>query len=119
VSYPLERLDDDVHQRVRLGILALLSNVTRADFTRLKEALATTDGNLGRHLRVLEEAKLVEITKVIEGRRPRTWVKITKEGRSALHSEIEALKEIVSMVEGEPEPAEQTRRSLAIDPGAA
>jgi hypothetical protein len=46
-------------------------------------------------------------------------VKITKEGRSALHSEIEALKEIVSMVEGEPEPAEQTRRSLAIDPGAA
>jgi len=80
VSYPLERLDDDVHQRVRLGILALLSNVTRADFTRLKDELSTTDGNLGRHLRVREEAQLIEITKVIEGRCPRTWVRITKMG---------------------------------------
>jgi len=119
VTYPLERLDDDVHQRVRLGILALLSNVTRADFTRLREALATTDGNLGRHLRVLEEADLIKISKVIEGRRPRTWVQISKKGRSALRSEIDALKEIVAIVEGESEPVEPARRSLAADPGTA
>ena len=49
-----EQLDDDVHQRVRLGILALLAGVSRADFAHLKTSLGTTDGNLGRHLQVLE-----------------------------------------------------------------
>jgi DNA-binding transcriptional ArsR family regulator len=117
MTHPSERLDDDVHQRVRLGILALLSNVTRADFAHLKRTLKTTDGNLGRHLRVLEDAGLIDMTKVVEGRRPRTWVKITREGRTALRAEIEALKEIVAIVEGEPGRVGPARGLRALDPG--
>jgi DNA-binding PadR family transcriptional regulator len=119
MTHPSEQIDDDVHQRVRLGVLALLSNVSRADFAHLKSTLRTTDGNLGRHLRVLEDAGFVDITKVVEGRRPRTWVKITRQGRTALHHEIEALKEIVAMVEGESDHAGQIRHPRALDPGTA
>lgn len=117
--HPSEQLDDDVHQRVRLGILALLNNVSRADFAHLKSTLNTSDGNLGRHLRVLEDAGFIDITKVVDGRRPRTWVKITREGRTALRREIEALKEIVAIVEGESGRVRQTGHSLARDSSTA
>jgi DNA-binding transcriptional ArsR family regulator len=107
MTHPTHRLEDEVHQRVRLGILALLSGVKRADFAYLKATLGTTDGNLGQHLRVLEEAGMVTLTKESAGRRARTWVRITRLGRNALDREIQALKEIVAFVESPPE--SQTR----------
>jgi DNA-binding MarR family transcriptional regulator len=95
-EHPIQRLDDDVHQRVRLGILTVLAGVTRADFGHLKTTLAVTDGNLGRHLESLADAGYVQLNKVIEGRRPRTWVKITKKGREALRREVAALQELIN-----------------------
>ncbi len=99
MTYPTNRLDDDVHQRIRLGILALLSGVDRADFNQLKKALSTTDGNLGRHLQVLERSRLIVLRKDTSQRRPRTWASITKAGRRALGDELDALKELVALVE--------------------
>ena len=119
MTHPTERLDDDVHQRVRLGVLALLSGVARADFVHIKTTLATTDGNLGRHLQVLEDAGLISIARVLEGRRPRMWVKITRKGRVALRAEVDALKEIVAMVD---EPLNDTRLgpgSIIVNPASA
>ena len=115
MTHPTHRLEDDVHQRVRLGILALLSGVARADFTHIRETLATTDGNLGQHLRVLEDAGLVTQTKEKTGSRARTWVRITRKGRAALQREIQALKEIVAIVEGVPA-AETARTSPSARP---
>jgi DNA-binding MarR family transcriptional regulator len=103
VTHPTHRLEDDVHQRVRLGVLALLSRVTRADFAQLKTTLGTTDGNLGQHLRVLEDAGLITTTKDTTGQRSKTWVRITRKGKTALKREIDALKEIVAIVESQPE----------------
>ena len=99
MRHPTNRLSDDVHQRVRLGILAILDGASRADFRYLRETLSVTDGNLGRHLQVLEEAELVAIEKVFENRRPRTWVKITRTGRTAFRAEVAALREIVAATE--------------------
>jgi DNA-binding MarR family transcriptional regulator len=99
MSHPVNGLDDVVHQRARLGILAILNETTKADFAYLKDALELTDGNLSRHLTVLEEANLVDIEKGYEGKRPRTWVKITKLGKKALAYEVEALKTLVRRVE--------------------
>jgi DNA-binding MarR family transcriptional regulator len=103
MTHPTHRLEDDVHQRVRLGVLALLSGVSRADFAHLKATLGTTDGNLGQHLRVLEDAGLVTLTKDTAGQRGRTWVRVTRKGRTALRREIQALKEIVAIVEAQPD----------------
>ena len=95
MSHPVERLDDVVHQRVRLGILAVLAESQRADFSYLKEVLDLTDGNLSRHLQVLEEADFVKIEKVFEDRRPRTWISATKRGRAAFASELKALEALI------------------------
>lgn len=95
-EHPAQRLDDVVHQRVRLGILAVLDQAERADFTFLRRALGLTDGNLSRHLGVLEEAGYLEQTKIFEGRKPRTWVKATRRGKAALAEEMAALRELVN-----------------------
>ena len=74
MTHPALQLDDTVHQRVRLGILAVLQRGQRADFGYLRDALELTDGNLSRHIAVLEQAGLVKVEKGFEGKRPRTWV---------------------------------------------
>jgi len=97
-GHPSQRLDDTVHQRVRLGILAVLTEADQADFGFLKDSLALTDGNLSRHLQVLEEAGFITISKTFEGRRPRTWVCCTRLGRAAFAAEVAALRELLAGV---------------------
>ena len=100
MTHPSLKLDDTVHQRVRLGILAVLTEAKRADFSFLRDALDLSDGNLSRHIQVLEEAGLVSVEKGFEGRRPRTWVAATRTGRKALADELAALNELISRVNG-------------------
>jgi DNA-binding MarR family transcriptional regulator len=104
VTHPAQRLDDIVHQRVRLGILAVLSEARWADFGYLRDALELTDGNLSRHIAVLDQAGLVKVEKGYESNRPRTWVQATRAGRAALRAELAALQELITRVEsGEPD----------------
>ena len=100
MTHPALKLDDTVHQRVRLGVLTVLSEAKRADFSYLRDALGLTDGNLSRHLQVLEQVGLVKVEKGFEGRRPRTWVSATARGRKALEEEIVALRELISRIDG-------------------
>jgi len=93
--HPSARLDNVVHQRVRLGILTVLAEGGRADFAYLRGTLGLTDGNLSRNLGVLEDAGYVAIEKVFEARRPRTWVSATPAGREALAAELQALRELL------------------------
>jgi len=98
--HPSQRLDDTVHQRVRLGILAVLAEADRADFTYLRDQLGLTDGNLSRHLQVLEDAGYLRLRKSFEGRRPRTWVSATRAGRAALAAEVAALRQLIARLDG-------------------
>lgn len=100
MTHPAVELDDVVHQRTRLAILAVLVEARRADFGFLKETLGLTDGNLSRHLQVLEEAGYVSITKGYEGKRPRTWASATGLGRKAFRAEVDTLRAIVRRVDG-------------------
>jgi len=101
MTHPTTGLDNVVHQRVRLGILTVLRQVARADFGYLRDHLGLTDGNLSRNLAVLEESGYVTIEKTFEGKRPRTWVKITRAGARALGEEIDALRRLLSEMDGE------------------
>jgi DNA-binding MarR family transcriptional regulator len=94
-EHPTNGLDETVHQRHRLGILTITAEAENADFGYLREALGLTAGNLSRHLTVLEDAGLIQVTKGYEGRRPRTWVQISGKGRSALAAELAALTELL------------------------
>lgn len=95
MTSPTGGLDEVVHQRHRLGILTIAAEADQVEFTYLRDTLELTAGNLNRHLAVLEEAGLVTVTKGRLGRRPRTWVRITAPGRTALAVEMAALRELV------------------------
>lgn len=84
----------------RRAMLEVTVGVTAVAFGYLRQALDLTAGNLSRHLTVLEDAGLVQVSKGYEGRRPRTWVKITTDGRAALTAEIAALTELVRRHDG-------------------
>lgn len=100
MSHPVQDIDDVVHQRNRLGILAVAQEASKVEFGFLKETLGLTDGNLSRHLRVLEQAGYVEVDKGYSGRRPRTWVRITKPGRKAFRHEVKTLQGLLDGLGG-------------------
>jgi DNA-binding MarR family transcriptional regulator len=95
-TYPTNGIDDVVHQKHRLGILTVAAESKRVEFGYLRDALELTAGNLSRHIAVLEEAELVQVEKGYDGKRPKTWVSITTEGKQALEQEIAALRALIS-----------------------
>ena len=88
-------LDDVVHGRVRLGIMAYLAGAGAADFVTLQEHLRTTNGNLSVHLGKLEEAGYVTLERAIVGKRSRTTVSPTAEGRTALRAYVQRMAKLV------------------------
>jgi DNA-binding MarR family transcriptional regulator len=96
MTHITQGLDDTVHQRTRLGILAVLAEGHRVQFGFLRETLELSDGNLSRHIATLEGAGYLVVEKGYDGRRPRTWVHITRKGKAALTQEIEAMRALVS-----------------------
>lgn len=97
MSHPTVDLDDVVHQRARLGILAILSRGDRVEFGYFRDVLDLSPGNLSRHLATLVQARLVRVEKGYQGRRPRTWVSITKRGSSAYDDEIAVLRSLLAL----------------------
>ena len=99
IGHPVNGLDDVVHQRVRLGILTIAHEARQVEFGYLRATLELTGGNLSQHLTTLQNAGLITIRKGYEGRRPRTWVSLTKAGRTALRQEIAHLTRLIDQVE--------------------
>ena len=94
-GFDVEGLDEVVHGRLRLGIMAYLAHAEAADFNELKSALNATQGNLSIHLRKLEEAGYVAIDKSFLNRRPLTRARLTPEGRKAFGTYLDAIAKLV------------------------
>ncbi len=94
-DFDIEKINDVIHGRLRLGVMAYLANAEAASFTELKEALNVTQGNLSIQMRKLEEADYVAIDKRIVDRKPLTTVRITKAGREAFAAYLEALSGVL------------------------
>lgn len=90
-DFDIARIDEVIHGRIRLGIMAYLSGAETADFNSLKARLQTTDGNLSVHLRKLEEAGFVAVSKSFNGRKPLTEASLTEEGRTAFVAYLDAM----------------------------
>lgn len=91
----LAGLDSTLQHKLRLGILVLLADADRMSFSRLKELLGPTDGNLGAQLRKLEDAEYVSVHKEFVKRRPVSWYGITAAGREALDAHLGAMQAII------------------------
>ncbi len=95
--FAYEGLERVFHEKARLGILTSLN--THAEgllFSDLKELCLLTDGNLNRHLKVLQEERLIELWKGFQNNRPQTLCRITKQGRERFLHYIDELERVVS-----------------------
>lgn len=95
-EFDYRALDDVIHGRVRLAVMAYLSGADSADFNELKAKIGGTDGNLSVHLRKLEEAGYVRVEKTFANRKPRTVCHLTPDGREAWIAYIERLETLLS-----------------------
>jgi DNA-binding MarR family transcriptional regulator len=94
----MPELDELIHQPVRLRIMSALTSLEtreQVDFSFLKEKLTLTDGNLGAHLRALEDAGYILVEKTFVERRPKTFVAASAIGRKAFAAHVAALQAIL------------------------
>jgi DNA-binding MarR family transcriptional regulator len=99
-GFDIDQIDEVIHGRVRLGVMAHLASVEAADFGELKRRLQTTDGNLSVHLRKLEEAGFLAVDKSFLNRRPLTRVRMTPEGRRAFVAYLDAIGRLLDEARG-------------------
>ena len=94
--FAYEGLDRVIHERARLSVLtSLVTNAKGLAFGDLKQLCALTDGNLSRHLRVLEKGKMVELVKKQDRNRPQTICRITASGRARYIEYLSTLEQVV------------------------
>ncbi|MGE0210741.1 MAG: transcriptional regulator [Parvibaculaceae bacterium] len=99
--FAYEGLDRVIHEKARLGLLtSLISHPKGLLFSDLKRLCDLTDGNLSRHLQVLEAAGLVEITKFFDQNRPQTLCRISSEGRRRYLDYLGVLEQVVKDAAG-------------------
>jgi DNA-binding MarR family transcriptional regulator len=114
--FAYEGLDRVIHERARLSVLtSLITHPKGLTFGDLKQLCALTDGNLSRHLRVLEKGKMVEIVKGHDRNRPQTVCRITPSGRKRYLEYLSTLEQVVrDAAKGtKDEPASSLVRGLA------
>lgn len=94
--FAYDGLDRVIHERARLSVLtSLISHAKGLPFAELKQLCALTDGNLNRHMSVLDEAKLIVISKVVEHNRPQTLCRITALGRRRYIEYLAVLEQVI------------------------
>ena len=94
----MEQPDATIHQPVRLKIMAALKALPESElleFVKLKGIVGATEGNLGAHITTLEEATYVEVEKDFIGKKPRTRVRLSKQGRRAFEDYVAYLRDII------------------------
>jgi len=94
--FAYDGLDRVIHEKARLGLLtSLMAHAKGLAFADLKQLCGLTDGNLSRHLQVLQDAGLVEIIKGYEGNRPHTTCRLTRAGRKRFLDYLAVLEQLV------------------------
>jgi DNA-binding HxlR family transcriptional regulator len=94
-AFDIGEIDDVIHGRLRLGVMAFLAGSGTADFNTLKARLQASDGNLSVQLRKLEDAGYVAIAKSFPGRKPLTQVSLTDKGRTAFAAYLGAIAKLL------------------------
>jgi DNA-binding transcriptional ArsR family regulator len=113
--FAYDGLDRIIHERARLSLLtSLITHEKGLSFSELKEYCALTDGNLNRHLQVLEEARLVTVAKRHDNNRPLTVCRLTPLGRRRYLEYLGVLEQVLldgSRASSEPEPGNRRHAS--------
>jgi DNA-binding MarR family transcriptional regulator len=98
---PFLQLDRVIHEKGRLGILSMLAASPELSFTELRDALGMTDGNITTHIRTLQQAGYLSVTKSFQNNRPLTTCALTPAGRKAFTNYINLLEQIIRQTKPE------------------
>lgn len=94
MSHPRKQLDALIHHPVRYSIIATLAAAEHAEFSFVRDTVEISDSVLSRQVTALEEASYVRVKKGYVGKRPRTWLSVTRKGRRAFDDHVATLREI-------------------------
>jgi DNA-binding MarR family transcriptional regulator len=94
--HPRHQLDELIHSPIRFSIVACLSGADRAEFSFVRDAVEVTDSALSKQVALLESAGYVKVQKGYVGKRPRTWLSLTRAGRNAFTDHLAALGRIAA-----------------------
>jgi DNA-binding MarR family transcriptional regulator len=94
-EFDYQQLDEIIHSRIRLAVMAVLISVDEVEFTFLKGKVKTTDGNLSVHLKKLEDAGYIAVNKSFQNRKPVSRYLLTQKGRKAFESYVERLEKMI------------------------
>ncbi len=94
-TFDYQQLDELIHSRIRLAIMAVLVSVEEAEFTFLREKTGATDGNLSVHLSKLEDAGYITVTKRFVAKKPVTSYRLSRKGRKAFENYVTRLEEMI------------------------
>ena len=92
---PFLNLDRVIHEKGRLAIMSLLAASPELAFTELRDTLSMTDGNVTTHIRTLQEAGYISVSKSYQNKRPLTTCSLTDKGQKAFAAYINLLEKIV------------------------
>ena len=92
---PFLQLDRVIHEKGRLAILSMLAATPELSFIEMRDALNMTDGNLTTHIRTLQEAGYISISKSYQNNRPHTTCSLTPSGKKAFTAYINLLEQII------------------------
>lgn len=91
-------INDIFSPKARLGIMTIIAQHQQIDFSAIKDMLGLSDGNLGAHLRVLEDAGYIAVTKEFVKRRPKSTYSMTEAGRQAFMAHLAQLESIINSI---------------------
>lgn len=94
-AFDYQKLDELIHSRIRLSVMSILAGVETAEFTYLRDRTGATDGNLGAHLKRLEEADYIEAIKEFVDRKPLTRYRMTSAGDEAFRRYVDHLERLI------------------------
>ncbi len=94
-EFDYQQLDEIIHSRIRLAVMAVLITVDEAEFIFLRDKVNATDGNLSTHLKKLEEAGYIAVNKSFENRKPVSRYLLTQKGRKAFELYVERLEKLI------------------------
>jgi DNA-binding MarR family transcriptional regulator len=92
---PFLQLDRVIHEKGRLAIMSLLAATPQLAYTEMRDTLNMTDGNITAHIRTLQEAGYVSVTKAFQGGRQLTTFSLTSQGKKAFTGYIDLLEQII------------------------
>lgn len=93
-NYDYHRIDGIFQSRIRLAILSELITAEKIEFSFLKKKIKATDGNLGAHLKKLEDVKYIKTEKMFVDRKPVSYYSITEKGRKAIENYLDTLENL-------------------------